>query len=141
MTERVYIDSDIIIDFLYERKNFFSESAEIFSRLENSKLEGYVSSLIFWNIFYLLSKFLGEVEARKKIYQFRQLVKIIAIDEKIIDLALKSAVKDFEDAIQFYAAKSKGIEFFLTRNKKDYPKHDITILDCKEYLFHKRLQK
>ena len=140
MNEKVYLDSDIIIDFLYERKDFFTESAEIFAKLENSKLEGYVSSLIFWNIFSLLSKFLEENEARKKIRQFRLLVKIIAVDEKIIDLALNSQIRDFEYSIQFYAAKSKGIEIFLTRNKKDYPKHDITVLDCKEYLIRQCLK-
>lgn len=138
MIEKVYLDSDIIIDFFYERKNFYKESAEVIANIENSKINGYVSSLIVWNIYYLLNKFLGENEARQKIRKFRLLVNIISVDEKIIDLALNSNIKDFEDSIQYYAAKSKKIDIFLTRNKKDYPKNDISIMDCKEYLIRRK---
>lgn len=67
------------------------------------------------------------------------LIKVTAVDEKIMLLAANSDFKDFEDSIQYYAAKSKGIEFLITRNKVDYKITDLTVCTLKEYLsiYHK----
>ena len=50
-------------------------------------------------------------------------------------------MKDFEDAVQYHAALSAGIEIFLTRNKKDYRKSELQILDCEEYIKLKEKKK
>ncbi len=134
MKEIIYLDTDVIMDFLTERQNFFEPALKVFEKIENQEITAYVSSLIIWNLFYWLEKYLGTKEARKKIKKFRLLVEVISIDGRIIDLALDSEIKDFEDAIQYYAALSVKIETFLTRNKKDYKKGDISFLDCEEFL-------
>jgi hypothetical protein len=131
---KVYIDYDVILDNFYSRKDFFEDSQKIFILIEKNIIKGYVSSLIIWNLFYLLSKYLGDNEARKKIKEFRSIINIVPIDSKIIDLSLNSDVKDFEDSVQFYAAITEGIDIFITRNKKDYPKNSITIMNSKEFI-------
>jgi len=131
---KVYIDSDVIIDYLYDREPFNINSKIIFAHIERKTVTGYISSLILWNIYYVLSKYLGEKEARKKIKLFRSLIEIIAIDGKIIDQGLNSSIKDFEDSIQYYAAKSMNVDFLITRNKKDYPKTGLSILNPDEFI-------
>lgn len=131
---KVYIDSDVILDYLYEREPFSSNAKIVIALIEEKVISGYISSLIFWNIYYVLSKYLGEKEARKKIKLFRSLIDIIAIDGKIIDQGLNSNIKDFEDSIQYYAAKSNNMDFLITRNKKDYPKSGLSILNPDEFL-------
>ncbi|WP_342775477.1 PIN domain-containing protein [Leptospira ilyithenensis] len=74
--------------------------------------------MIIWNIYYILSKYTNEKNARELIKEFRSIIDIIPIDDKIIDLGLNSSIKDFEDSIQFFAAKSKKIKYIITRNKK-----------------------
>ncbi|EMY77089.1 toxin-antitoxin system, toxin component, PIN family [Leptospira weilii serovar Ranarum str. ICFT] len=81
-----------------------------------------------------MKKFLGHKEALNKVKSLRILLNILSVDDKIIDLALGSDIKDFEDSIQYHVAKREGIGIFLTRNKKDYPKHDLSILNCKEFI-------
>jgi predicted nucleic acid-binding protein len=49
-------------------------------------------------------------------------------------LALASDFNDFEDAIQYYTAKEGGIDYLLTRNKKDYKRAGITVMTAEEYL-------
>ncbi len=134
MKERVYLDTDIIMDFLTHREKFFAPAAEIFRKIEEGEIEGYVSSLIIWNLYYWLERHTDGKDARSKIKKLRLLLKVISVDGKIIDQALDSGMKDFEDAVQYYAAVSEGIEVFLTRNKKDYRKGDLHILDCEEYI-------
>ncbi len=134
MIQSVYLDSDIIIDYLYAREPFFKESVELISLIEKKKIKGHISSLIIWNIFYILAKYTNEKTARELIKEFRTIIEIIPIDEKIIDLGLDSSIKDFEDSIQYFAAKSKKIKYIITRNKKDYPEGEIKPLSPKEYL-------
>ncbi|EOQ94711.1 PIN domain protein [Leptospira wolbachii serovar Codice str. CDC] len=134
MIQNVYLDSDVIIDYLYAREPFFQESVELISLIENKKIKGYISSLIIWNIFYILAKYTNEKSARALIKEFKTIIEIIPIDEKIIDLGLNSSIKDFEDSIQYFAAKSKKIKYIITRNKKDYPNGEIKPLSPKEFL-------
>ncbi|PKA22346.1 PIN domain nuclease [Leptospira sp. mixed culture ATI2-C-A1] len=134
MIQSVYLDSDVIIDYLYAREPFFQESVELISLIENKKIKGYISSLIIWNIFYILAKYTNEKSARELIKEFKTIIEIISIDEKIIDLGLNSSIKDFEDSIQYFAAKSKKIKYIITRNKKDYPNGEIKPLSPKEFL-------
>ena len=91
---KVFIDTDVILDFLYERQEFYENAFMIISLIEKGKFKGYISALIIWNLFYLLSKFLGEKDARLKIKAFRSIINIIPIDGKIIDLGLNSNIKD-----------------------------------------------
>lgn len=131
---KILIDTDVLIDFLYQREEFFENAMKIVSLIESKKVNGFISSLIIWNLYYILSKHLGSKNARQKIKDFRSIINIIPIDGRIIDSALSSNIKDFEDSIQFFAAKNELIDIIVTRNTKDYPKNIISIMSPKEFL-------
>ena len=55
--------------------------------------------------------------------------------EAEIQSALSSSFKDFEDAIQHFAAKAEGgITAIVTRNKGDYSVSEIPVLSPEEFL-------
>ena len=64
----------------------------------------------------------------------KSLVDILPVDQNTIEFALNSSFNDFEDAIQYYCAEQNGLKYLITRNKKDYKKAKINILDAQEYL-------
>jgi len=49
-------------------------------------------------------------------------------------LALKPDFKDFEDAVQYAAAKQVNADFIITRNIKDFRKSDIPIASPDSFL-------
>ena len=61
-------------------------------------------------------------------------------DDKIIDLALASDFKDFEDAMQYYTALENGLDIVITRNKRDFKNINLPILTAQEYLELKRTE-
>jgi hypothetical protein len=61
-------------------------------------------------------------------------VTVLAVDDKIIGLALNSAFSDFEDAIQYHTALEHNIPMLLTRNLKDYRHSEITVMTAESYL-------
>ena len=94
----------------------------------------HVSSLSFSNLNYLLSRQYSQSEARRILHTFKILVKVLPVDNKIIDLSLHSTFKDFEDAIQYFTAIENNIVTLLTRNLKDYKAAKITVMTAEDFL-------
>ena len=132
MTE-IFVDSDIILDLIAKRTPFYLHAARFFTKIEKKQFKAYTSPVVFSNIFYILRKIKGQSFALNKLKKLRMLLNVIAVDEKIIDLALISEVKDFEDAIQLYAAKNNRIKYLITRNVKDYKDNEVKALTAEEF--------
>src|ERR1700733_1835463 len=126
--EAVFIDTDISLDLLAERMPHYTAAARLFTLADKAKIAIHVSSLSFSNLNYLLSRQYSQKEARRILHTFKILVKVLPVDEKIIDLALNSEFKDFEDAIQYFTAIENNISTLLTRNLKDYKQAKITVM-------------
>ena len=57
------------------------------------------------------------------------------MDKSTIEKALNSDFKDFEDALQNFAAENYGeIEAIITRNVKDYKRSEIGILTPESFV-------
>lgn len=134
MMEKIFVDTDVVLDLLAKREPWYVNSAELFSLADQQKIKIYVSSLTFSNLFYITRKCSSREKAINALTKLKLLVKILPIDERIITLALTSDFKDFEDAIQYHVAMENNLEIILTRNIKDYKKAKITAVTPEEYL-------
>jgi predicted nucleic acid-binding protein len=132
--EKLLVDTNIVIDLLSRREEFYREAQELFTLADNHEVELFVSAITFADTHYLLSKYLKLDEARKTLIKFKVLIKVVSVDDKIIELALASDFKDFEDAIQYHTALENGIDIIITRNKKDFINSKIPVMTAKEYL-------
>lgn len=132
--ERLLVDTNIVIDLLSKREEFFHDAQELFTLADNKKVELFVSALTFANTHYLLSKYQKLDDARKTLIKFKVLVNISPLDDKVVELALVSDFKDFEDAIQYHTALENGIDIIITRNKKDFKNSKLPVMTAKEYL-------
>lgn len=132
--EKVFVDTDIILDLLSKREPFYKHSAFLFSEADNAKIKIHVSSLSFSNINYILSKQYSADQARKKMLKFKTLVTVLAVTDKVVKLALASDFKDFEDGLQYYTAIENNIKTILTRNLKDYKTSEIPVMTAEQYL-------
>ena len=132
--EKLLIDTNIIIDLLAKRESFYQEAQELFTFADEKQLSLFISALTFANTYYILSKELNVDEARKIMMKFKTLVKILPLENKVLELALSSDFNDFEDAIQYYTALDHKLEIIITRNKKDFKKSKLPVLTAREYL-------
>ena len=131
--EKIFVDANIVMDLLEKREEFYQEAQELFTLSDKKNVRLYVSALTLANVHFLLYKHL-RMEARKVLAKFKVLVEVLAVDDKILDLALTSDLKDFEDAIQYYTAIGNEMDIIITRNKKDFKNIDLPILTAKEFL-------
>ncbi len=138
MKEKIFVDTDIVLDLLAKREPHYIYSAELFSLADQQEISAYVSSLTFANLFYIIRKYTSRKESIKTLSKLKILVNILPVGERIISLALASDFEDFEDAIQYYAAVENNLEIILTRNIKDYKKAEITVITAEEYLKYRK---
>ena len=134
MKDKVFVDTDIIYDVLAKREPFYVHAAKLFTLADEEKIIIAVSALTIANIHYLLSKQLSSEIAKQVLRKFKILVHVVAIDDKIIDLALNSEFNDFEDSIQHYCALENGCTKILTRNLRDYKKALIPVMTAQDYI-------
>ena len=136
---KLFVDTDVILDLLGQRLPHFHFSAVLFTFAEMKKLELYTSQLILANTFYILRKQLGNDQAKNALRKLRILLHIIDSSEAVVDKALNSDFSDFEDAIQYYTALEGGISVILTRNLKDYKNASVIVQTPEAFLVANQL--
>ncbi len=131
----VYLDTNVILDFLLARKPFDVDAEQIFRLVAEKKIVAHVSAISYGQIAYFLEKGSTKHQARSRLLDLQQLTEIVTVDDKIISAAIASELADFEDAIQFCCAqKVKNLLALVTRNHKDFKNKEILILSPKEFL-------
>ncbi len=131
---KVFVDTDVILDLLAKRIPFFHSSAVLFTFAEMKKIELYTTPIMLANTFYILRKHLGNTEAENALRKLRILLHVIDSSESIIDKALNSDFSDFEDAIQYYTALEHNITVILTRNLRDYKNASVIVQTPEAFL-------
>ena len=131
---KIFVDSDVILDLLARRIPHFHFAALLFTFADMNQIELFTSPTVFCNVFYLLRKEIGTVQAKAALRKLRLILHIIDTSEKTLDYALNSEFSDLEDAIQCYTAQQHQIKILLTRNIRDYKAAGITVQTPETFL-------
>lgn len=133
--DKVLIDTDVFMDFFFDRQPFAKYSTELINLCAEKQIQGYTTSLIISNIYYLLRKTAGHNIIVEKLKQLLTIIEIVKMDKNAVMNALNSAFTDFEDALQNFSAIENGqIKIILTRNLKDFKKSELSVLTPETYL-------
>lgn len=130
MVSKVFVDTDTIIDLLIDRKPYADAAATIFDWADRHEINVCTSALCFNNVHYIVRKVLGDQKTRMIIGELMEIVEVLDVTKSDILNAVLSDFNDFEDAIQHSVANSNsGVAHIITRNKKDFKKSKINVLD------------
>jgi predicted nucleic acid-binding protein len=131
---RLFLDTNIVLDFITERTPFFDSIASIISLVDKNDFTFVVTPLSYATIFYLTSKNGKQQYALDRLVRFKIVCEICIMDEQIVESALHANMKDFEDALQYFSALKAGCDVIITRNGKDFKKSDLPIMTPSEFL-------
>lgn len=132
---RVLIDTDVILDFFFDRQPFSEYATKIISLCESTKIKGFVTPAICSNAYYLLRQTAKHNKVIDKLKQLLMITDVLIMDKEVVMNALNSGFNDFEDALQNFSARKHGnIDVILTRNLKDYKKSELGVLTPETYI-------
>lgn len=133
--KNIFLDTNVILDFLADRKPYSEHAAKLFSLADRGDLHIYVSAISFNNVYYVIRKVWSHQKAVRLIAQLEALVTIISVDGKILRGSMIASFRDLEDAIQHQCALSdKKIECIATRNNKDFKKSLLPVFSPEEVI-------
>lgn len=132
--DRLFFDTNVILDVLEQRSPWFPESAECLALARKGTCVGAISALSLSDIAYI-QRSASTANLYKRFRLLRVFLEIAPMDSGCVDAALVCALQDFEDGLQLCAALGWKATHFLTRNLKDFPaRKDLKILTPSEYL-------
>lgn len=125
-------DTNIFLDLLMDREPFAEAAADLFSRVEEGTISGYVCSTSITTIYYLASKTIGAIRAQEEVKKLLNLFEVAPVNRAVLESALAANFVDFEDAVIYAAACHVGVEAIVTRNQKDFKKAKISVYSSSE---------
>ena len=130
---KVFIDTNIVLDLLLQRRNFLINAEKIFSLAYKGKIVLYFSAVSFVSVTYYLGKHTNK-DIKAVLEDLCKIVKILPFNQRIIENTLHSNFKDIEDGYQYFTAKENNIRIMITRNVKDFLVDDISVVTPEEFL-------
>lgn len=133
MMERVYLDTNILLDFVEERENrVYAETIIELARQGGVQLSA--SYLSYANMGYILRR--RTIEERYHMIRLaRKVVTVLPCDAAQLDKALNQPVKDYEDMLQYQCALSANCDVIITNNKRDFHEFcQLPFMTAEEFL-------
>lgn len=133
--DRVFLDANVVVDFLCERGEFYLPAARIVTKAYRGEIVICCSAITLATASYLMERSnLGYEVIFRKLGNFCTLCTPTVVDATVVKDALASSFTDFEDALQYFSAKHFGATIIITRNSQDFAPSDITCYSPTEYL-------
>ena len=131
---KLFIDTNIVLDLLQCREPWIDDTLVLFQLAKDRELELMVSDLTFVNVVYIAGKNIDKQKLRETLVGLKKLVTVISIGNACIEQALSDNFNDFEDAVQYYAAKREQVDYILSRDEKGFKTSEIPVLNVSEFL-------
>ena len=138
---KVFIDTNILIDFLAAREPFAEEAMALFQLADNDEIELMVSDLTIINTIYILRRMhYGLSEIYDSLDNIRPLLTITSMGATVVDRCLQHRSDDFEDEMQCFSAIDANADYIITRNKKDFDFGDSAVMTPQEFFKEQNIE-
>jgi predicted nucleic acid-binding protein len=131
---KLVIDTNVVLDLLLNRTPFADAAAAVFTQIESGQHSACVCATTITTVHYLAHKNMGDQLARESIRQLLTLVEVAPVTRSVIDQALLSPLKDFEDAVLAQSGHLAGAQAIITRNGKDFQGSPLRVYAPLEWL-------
>ena len=128
------IDTNIIFDVLLSRSDFVKESSIIWKLCETEQAKGYISTLTYANMMYIMRKQMTPEQIEDVFRKLKLIFEFADFSSVVLEMAVNMKWKDFEDAIQSATAEYVHADYIITRNIKDFTQSKVMALTPAELL-------
>ena len=140
--QRIFLDANVLVSVLNKEYPLFHYSSVIVSLAEQIKYKVYTSPLCLAIAFYFAEKKTSTEVAKKKIELLCKHIKVAENSMHGVHHTLQNkSIHDFEDGLEFYAAKESNCNYIITENKEDFYFSNIQTMDCKQFVNRILLRK
>ncbi len=133
--DRLYIDTNIIIDVIEKRDPFYYDSYKILDLCAKEGIVAFTSASAITDLFYIINKKTkNAIKAKEIIGNVLKIIIPAPISLFELTEALDMDNNDYEDMVAYTVAKDSYCDYIITRNTKDFKGLDIKAITPMEYL-------
>ena len=130
----LFLDTNVLIDLVANRKPWVESILMIFELANRKKVRLIAADCSFINIVYICKKIVPVNDLYKVLFDIQDYVDVVCVGSEILNHALKSQWKDFEDCLQAMVAQRECADFIITRNEKDFKESEVPVLSPSDFL-------
>ena len=116
MSSKVLLDTNVMLDLALARPEGFDAAATIAEAVAYEEVVAYVCATSLKDLYYILSKAMGEKDARTYIKAVMDDFIICSVDYALCRQAADSDEPDFEDGLVRACAENARVDFIVTRD-------------------------
>ena len=116
MRSKVLLDTNVMLDLALARPEGFDAAATIAEAVAYEEVVAYVCATSLKDLYYILSKAMGEKDARTYIKAVMDDFIICSVDYALCRQAADSDEPDFEDGLVRACAENARVDFIVTRD-------------------------
>lgn len=131
---RLLIDANIVLDVLQKREPYWKDSSVIWKLCETEQAEGYISTLTFANLMYVIRRELDPAQIRDVLDKLRLIFRFADFTAADMEKASEMGWDDFEDAIQAATAERIMADSIITRNVRDFRNSKVIAFTPSEFI-------
>lgn len=125
---RIFLDTNVILDFLLEREPFYYDALKLWAACENGEVEGFVSALTVNNVHYIAQKLKSTTTAMIAVRGLLGLFNVVPLDKELLQRAADFHDRDFEDDIQLQSAIQAGCSHLFTRDPTHFRSTAVAVV-------------
>ena len=118
MAYKLFLDANIILDYVLKRKEGYTSARIIFESIVRGEHQAFTSPVIIHITTHILRKILGPLQTRKIILALLNDVQVLNTNHDVVVQAMSAGWSDMEDALQYYTALYHKTEVFISRDEK-----------------------
>ncbi len=120
MTYKIFLDTNILIDFFVQSRIHHLSAQKIFTQIESGKVKGFICETVLNTTAYLLQKDYPAKKLKGIFDEMLDFITILSTDNDIFKKAYKNNINDLEDAVLYQIAVSNKMDYFISNDKKHY---------------------
>jgi len=138
MHNRIYFDTNVIVDLFDVKRPFHDCSVAVFKKIfEDEEMDVFINTDTLTNLFYILRshmKFSFD-DAIEKLEFVKDAFTVISSEMNEIDTTIgickEYIFDDYEDAMQYVCALKEECTLIITNNAKDFKNASVDIVTSK----------
>ena len=134
MATKLFLDANVLIDVVQNREGFVEPASKVLQLGLDGDCDLCASDVTMVTVSFYAKKNRTTEQLYEVMRELRTMIDVVSTGASAIDWALQQGNRDFEDAVQYYAAMRCDAEYIIPRNERDYPYTEIPAISPVEFL-------
>jgi len=132
---KLFVDANVLVAVINKEYPLFTYAARILSLSERRNFELYTSPICLAMAFYFSEKKSGRKVARQKMDLLVEHISVATVDAEVVKQSLRQKnIDDFEDSMEYFAAKNAGCEMIITENPGDFHFGKLRVMRAEQFI-------